>query len=357
MAERRIGVLVANVGTPDAPQTAEVRRYLREFLGDPRVIDINPVGRWLLLNLIILPFRPAKSAEAYRIVWTDRGSPLRFHSQDMVAGLQAELGDRFSVKLGMRYGNPSIPAALKAFGEERVERIVIFPAFPQNAASSTGTALDKIFSELGELWKPIPVTSVPSFYDDRGFIEAFADVARTTTQGAETEHLLFSFHGLPERHMRKGDPTGSHCLTRDDCCAEITDNNRDCYRAQCFATAKLLASALGVDETRWTVGFQSRLGRTPWIQPYTDEIVPKLAASGIKNLTVMCPAFVADCLETLEEIGVRLDADFRAAGGKSLTLVPSLNATPLWVSAAATLIRRSANDGEAVVQPVAETVP
>jgi len=341
MSTRPIGVLVVNVGTPDAPQTPEVRRYLRQFLGDPRVVDINPVGRWLLLNLIILPFRPAKSAEAYRVVWTDRGSPLLFHSQDMVDGLQEALGERYKVVLGMRYGNPSLGSALETLRKANVERIVVFPAFPQNASSSTGTALAEIYRQLRELWKPTPITSVPSFYDDPGFIDAFVARAHATA-GDDPGHVLFSFHGLPERHMRKGDPTGGHCLASPDCCATISEKNSDCYRAQCFATARLLAEALGLADGDWTVGFQSRLGRTPWIRPYTDEIIVELAQRKVERVTVMCPAFVADCLETLEEIGVRLAVDFKAAGGKSLQLVPSLNAEPAWIAAAADLVRRAA---------------
>jgi protoporphyrin/coproporphyrin ferrochelatase len=333
------GLLLINLGTPDEPTPPAVRRYLREFLSDPRVIDINPVGRALLLNLIILPLRPAKSARAYQAVWdAQRGSPLLFHSRDLTKGVAAALGAGWHVELAMRYGNPSIPAALDAMRAAGIDRIVVLPLFPQYASSSTGTALARVFELAGEQWNTPWLDVVPPFYDDPGFIAAFAAVARSAAIDS-ADHVLMSFHGLPERHVRKSDPSGAHCLAAASCCDGITVANRNCYRAQCFATARALAAELGLAAERYTVCFQSRLGRTPWIRPYTDVVLDDKAKAGVGHLAVMCPAFVADCLETVEEIGIRAREQFLAAGGKQLTMIPSLNSSPAWIEVVARLAR------------------
>jgi protoporphyrin/coproporphyrin ferrochelatase len=335
------GLLLINLGTPDAPTTPAVRRYLREFLSDPRVIDINPVGRALLLNLVILPTRPAKSAEAYRKVWDHgRGSPLLAHSKDLAAGVQAKLGDAWRVELAMRYGNPSIPAGLEALRAAHVDRIVVLPLYPQYAASSTATSVARVMELQAARWDVMPIDVVPAFYADPGFLAAFTAVAKPALAEARADHVLFSFHGLPERQIQKSDPTGAHCLKSATCCDAITTANANCYRAQCYATARELASRLGIAD--YTVCFQSRLGRTPWITPHTDVLLDELAKAGTKRLAVLCPAFVADCLETLEEIGMRAREQFRAAGGEELTLVPSLNATPAWIDAVCALAERHA---------------
>jgi ferrochelatase len=339
------GLLLINLGTPDAPTTPAVRRYLREFLSDPRVIDINPVGRALLLNLIILPTRPAKSAEAYRKVWDDtRGSPLLAYSRELTAGVAAKLGGSWRVELGMRYGNPSIASALTALRSAGVDRIVVLPLYPQYAASSTATSVARVMELAGQTWDTVPLDFVPAFYADPGFLAAFAAVAAPALAQARPDHVLFSFHGLPERQIQKSDPSGSHCLRDASCCNAITDINKNCYRAQCYFTARELASRLGV--TDYTVCFQSRLGRTPWITPHTDVLLDELAKQGKKRLAVLCPAFVADCLETLEEIGMRAREQFKAAGGDELTLVPSLNATPAWIDAVCAMAERHAARGD-----------
>jgi ferrochelatase len=324
------GLLLLNLGTPDAPTTPAVRRYLREFLSDPRVIDINPIGRALLLNLIILPFRPAKSAAAYRKVWNETtGSPLLMHSRALAAGVQAQLGAAWKVELGMRYGNPSIASALEAL--RGCDRIVVIPLFPQYAASSTATAVARVMELAQQTWDVKPIEFVGAFYAQPKFLDAFATVARPVLDDAKPDHVLFSFHGLPERQIRKsGD---AKCLASPSCCERTPPAT--CYRAQCFATARELAARLAIVD--YTVCFQSRLGRTPWITPHTDVVVEELAKAGKRRLAVFCPAFVADCLETLEEIGLRLTEQWRAAGGEALTLVPSLNATPAWVDAVCTL--------------------
>ncbi len=311
------GLLLLNLGTPDAPTTPAVRRYLREFLSDPRVVDLNPVGRALLLHLIILPFRPAKSAHAYRAIWDERrGSPLLAHGKDLAAAVASKLGATWRVELAMRYGNPSIPSSLDALAG--CERIVVLPLFPQYASSSTGTAVERVWQLAAKAWRVPAIDIVPEFFADDGFLAAWQAVAAPSLAAARPDHVLLSFHGLPVRHIDRGDP----------------------YRDQCLATAAALAARLGIADH--TVCFQSRLGRTPWIEPHTDKVIDELAARGVKRLAVLCPAFVADCLETLEEIGIRARAQFLAAGGEELVLVPSLNATPAWVDAVCALAERHA---------------
>lgn len=328
----KTGLLLCNLGTPDSPSTSDVRRYLRQFLSDGRVIDINPVGRWLLLNLVILPFRPAKSAHAYQKIWTPRGSPLLFHSQDLVAAVAARLPD-VNVKLAMRYGNPSTASALQQMEREGVDRIVVFPLYPQYAASSSGSALEEVLRHAGTRWNVPPIHVVEPFYSHPAFLKAFSAVIQETLHTFQADHLLFSFHGLPEHHVNQGPGAAEHCFKSPACCDAPCSANRSCYRHHCFETARGLGASLGMTPDRWSVSFQSRLGRVPWIKPYTDEVLPQLVQKGVKRLAVACPAFVADCLETLEEIGMRAREDFKKAGGEELVLVPSLNSHPLWVDA------------------------
>jgi ferrochelatase len=332
------GLLLLNLGTPDAPTTPAVRRYLTEFLSDPRVIDISPVGRALLLHLVILRTRPAKSARAYRAVWdAERGSPLLYHSKDLAAGVAEELGTDWHVELAMRYGNPSIAAALDKLRAGGVDRIVVLPLFPQYAASSTATAIARVMELAGAGWDVTPIEVVPAFHADPGFLRAWIDVAKPALAAARPDHVLLSFHGLPERQIQKSDPTGTHCLRSETCCDRVMPT---CYRSQCYATARALVAELGIADH--TVCFQSRLGRTPWIRPHTDVVLDELAKQGKKRLAVLCPAFVADCLETVEEIGIRAREQWQAAGGEELVLIPSLNATPTWITAVASLARRHA---------------
>jgi ferrochelatase len=331
----RTGVLLVNLGTPAAPTTPAVRRYLREFLSDPRVIDISAVGRQALLNLVILPFRSSKSAAAYRKIWTERGSPLLFHSQDLAAAVQRELGDAFEVVLAMRYGEPSIAWALDKLGDGRV---IVCALYPQYAASSTGSSLEEVMRVAGRRWVVPDLATVPPFWDDAGFLDAWAAVARPAV---DDRYVLFSFHGLPERQIRKADASGAHCFASASCCDAVGEKNRNCYRAQSYATARGIAARLGLADGGWSVSFQSRLGRTPWIEPHTDVVLPELVAAGKKRIAVVCPAFVADCLETLEEIGIRAQEQVATLGG-DLVLVPSLNATPVWVTAVTGLIRKAA---------------
>jgi ferrochelatase len=329
------GLLLVNLGTPDAPRTAEVRRYLAEFLSDPRVVDLNPVGRWLLLHGVILRFRPRKSAHAYQQIWTERGSPLLFHSQDLAAGVRARLGAGWTVALGMRYGQPSLAQALGELEAAQCDRLTVLPLYPQYSAAATGSTVEAVLKLVQDRWVTPELDVIGAFYEHPAFVRAFVEVARPVFAAARPDHVLMSFHGVPERHVRKATPSSTWCQQRDGCCDAIRADNRHCYRAQCFATARALARGLGLSDLEWTVGFQSRLGRDPWIKPYTDEILVDLARRGHKRVAVLCPAFVADCLETLEEIGLRGVEAFRAAGGESLTLVPSLNSHPAWVDAVA----------------------
>ena len=340
------GLLLINLGTPDEPTSPAVRRYLRQFLSDPRVIDIPAAARAALLNLVILPRRPAQSAAAYRSIWTERGSPLLFHSEDLAEAVRARLGSTWRVAIGMRYGSPSIASALDTLSRAGCERVVVFPLYPQYASSSTGTALEVAYSAAASYWNVPSLTSVPPFYDHPGYIRAFSERGRPVIDEREPDHVLFSFHGLPERHLKKSDAAKTRCLLRHDCCESITDENAWCYRAQCFATARLLAQELSLPNDKWSVSFQSRLGRTPWIRPFTDEVIPELAKRGNRRLVVFSPAFVADCLETLEEIGIRAVELFRESGGDDLALVPSLNSTPPWADAVADMARRALPAGD-----------
>ena len=313
------GLLLVNLGTPDAPTTSAVRRYLAEFLSDPRVIDIGGIRRALLLHLVILRVRPAKSARAYRSIWdAERGSPLLAHSRDLTERVRARLGAGWQVELAMRYGRPSIAAALEAMAS--CERLVVLPLFPQYASSSTGTAAARVMELASRAWCVPALDVVPAFHGEDGFLAAWEAVARPALAEARPDHVVMSFHGLPVRHITKGDP----------------------YREQCLATAGALAKRLGLADGAYSVSFQSRLGRTQWIEPATDVVIGELARKGVKRVAVLCPAFVADCLETLEEIGIRAREQFRAAGGEELVLVPSLNASEPWVEAVCELAERHA---------------
>jgi ferrochelatase len=339
---RRTGVLLVNLGTPASATTSDVRRYLREFLSDPRVLDLPAVARWLLLRLVILPFRPRRSAAQYRKVWRPDGSPLLAHGIALANGVAKALGENFVVELGMRYGEPTIADALQRLAHSHLERIIVLPLFPQYASSSGGSALARVMDLAAARWNVPPLVTIGDFFDDPRFVDSFVDVARPVLDTFQPDHVLFSYHGLPERHVRKSESSPGHCLSNAHCCDAIGPANRWCYRAQCFATTRQLAAALGLTPGRHSIAFQSRLGRDPWIRPYTDECLPELARAGVTRLAVMCPAFVADCLETLEEIELRAAEQWRALGGESFCLVPSLNASPVWVETVAAMLRERA---------------
>ncbi len=305
---------------------------------DPYVIDIGRVGRTLLVYGVILPFRPKKSARAYQKVWTTEGSPLLSHSLKLVTQVQQSLGQDYCVKLGMRYGNPSIESALNQLLVEGVEEIIALPLYPQYSLAATESSIAKL-QELIAKSSSVPAVKVlPPFYDHPAYLDAVAAISRPHLESHPWDHALFSFHGLPERQIRKTDPSKEHCFLTPSCCDEIAPGNSRCYRAQSFATAKALAERLGIAPDKYTVCFQSRLGTTPWIRPYTDLLLAELPHKGIKKLAVFCPSFVADCLETLEEISIRGKEAFLNHGGESLFLVPSLNSDPLWAKAVSEMV-------------------
>jgi ferrochelatase len=333
------GVLLVNLGTPDSPETKDVRRYLDEFLMDPRVIDINPVSRALLVKGIIVPFRSPKSAKLYQRIWSDEtGSPLLHYSKLQHQLLQQRLGDGYQVELAMRYQNPSIESALKRLKDGLVDSIQVIPMFPQYASASTGSVYDKVMELLAD-WPTKPgVSFINSFHDNELMIETFANNAKKY-QPETYDHILFSFHGLPQRQLIKSDHTHNHCLKTSDCCAVLTDANKFCYSAQSHHTARLIAEKLNIPKEKYTICFQSRLGSDPWVQPYTSEVVAKLANEGKKRLLVFCPAFVADCLETVYEVTEEYGGEFKALGGEHVQLVESLNDASTWIDALEEMVR------------------
>jgi len=331
-------LLLVNLGTPDSTSVDDVRRYLREFLSDPDVISLPAPLRWALLEGIILRTRPKKSAAAYRSIWTDRGSPLMFHSQDLAARVQEKVGPSTRVALAMRYGTPSIASVLADLKASGITDVTVFPLYPQYSRASTKTVITKLNREAKAMGYAPTLRWVPAFYDAPAFIDAFVAVGRRVMATTSYDKVLMSFHGYPERYLREDDPSGAHCLRRADCCDVKGDANRDCYKHQCTVTADDLIKKLGLPKDDVIVCYQSRL-RDTWVRPYTDVVVVDAAKAGTKRLLVFSPAFVADCLETLEELAIRADEEFRAHGGEKLTLVPSLNSEPEWVDAVVSLAR------------------
>ncbi len=337
--DERVGILLVNLGTPQAPEAGPVRAYLKEFLSDPRVLDTSAPARWLVLRLFILPRRPAESAKAYRKIWTDEGSPLLIHSRGLTSALREKLPD-VEIELAMRYGQPSIAAGLDALAAQPLDRIIVAPLYPQYSSAATGSSLERIYQLAAQRWNVPNISALPPFYADPGFLNAWKAVGAPVLEAFRPDHLLFSYHGLPERHMRKSDPSGQHCLASSACCDAIVPAHRNCYRAQCMATTRGLVERLGLENERYSSAFQSRLGRDPWIKPYTDHRFIELAQQGVKRLAVFSPAFVADCLETLEELDIRGRESFLEAGGEDFVLVPSLNTHPAWAEALADMLRR-----------------
>jgi ferrochelatase len=299
----------------------------------------------------ILPLRPRRSAHAYAQIWTERGSPLLEHSAALARSLAAELGAGYTVELGMRYGEPSIASALEKLAGRGAEPLVIAPLFPQFAASSTGSALERTYALAARRWNVPRLRVLAPYYDDPRYITALADSARADLETFAPDHVLLSYHGLPERQIRRSDPTGMHCLNSAGCCNRIGTHNRHCYRAHCLATSRALVRALGLAEGSYSTSFQSRLGRTPWILPHTDVVLPELASRGVRRLAVMCPSFVADCLETLEEIAIRAREQWRSLGGADLLAVPCLNTRPSWVRGLASMVRGEAEPGTSQFDP------
>jgi protoporphyrin/coproporphyrin ferrochelatase len=334
----RQAVLLVNLGSPASPRAADVKPYLDEFLMDPYVLDIPALLRALLVRGLILNTRPAKSAAAYAQIWTADGSPLVVISQRTRAALEAQM--QIPVGLAMRYGEPSIAHGVAALLERTgpIDELVVVPMYPQYAMASTKTVEVAVAAELES--RGIPYRFVPPFYNDGAYLDALAARARSAIP-ADTQHVLFSYHGIPKRHLRKTDPTGAHCLRSPDCCAVPSIAHATCYRHQIIATTEAVAQRLGLDPAAYSFAFQSRLGGG-WLEPFTDRELTAFPRRGITRLAVLCPSFVADCLETLEEMSIRGRASFLAAGGESFTYVPCLNDDPAWIAALARLAGASA---------------
>jgi len=323
------GVLLVNLGTPDSPSVPDVRKYLREFLMDGRVIDIPYLNRWLLVNLIIAPFRAPKSARIYRQVWRPEGSPLKVYGLSNEKELQKALGDQYVVRLAMRYQNPSIPAALKEFERLNLEKILVIPFFPQYASATTGSVHQEVFEKVSS-WQTIPeICFTGAFYNHPLLLEGFAQNARKYLDNTRYDHFVFSYHGLPERQTEKAH-FGKTC-EQEGCASGLTETNYHCYKAQCYETTRLLVTRLGLAEGSYTTCFQSRLGKAEWIKPYTEDTVKTLLEKGVQKVLAFSPAFVADCLETTIEVGEEYKDLFIAGGGTQWDLVESLNDSPLWI--------------------------
>lgn len=327
---QKIGILLVNLGTPDSPSVPDVKKYLKQFLLDKRVIDIPAFNRNLLVRGIIVPFRSPKTAALYSKIWDENGSPLLYYSKIQQENLQKRLGENYIVELAMRYQNPSIESALENLKKALVDKIVVIPLFPQYASASTGSVIEEVMSIVGKWFTIPPIKFINSFHDHPSMISIFADNARKY-KIENFDHFLFSFHGLPERQLLKCDHTGNYCLKKDNCCENLNENNKFCYSAQSHSTAKLIAAELGIKREDYTVCFQSRLGKEPWVQPYTSDILKKMAAEGKKKLLVFSPAFVADCLETVYEITVEYNDEFKEMGGEHVQLVESLNEDPRFI--------------------------
>jgi len=335
------GVLLINLGTPDAPTPDAVGRYLRQFLMDGFVIDVPAPLRWFFVNVLIVPRRKYQSAAAYQKIQTPQGSPLLVETRALAAEVAQRLnatGESYVVEFGMRYGNPSIESALRTLKSRDVSRIIVLPLYPQYAESSFETAVVETKRAARELGCEKLLTFLPPFYDDPGFINAWAERIRAEIDPDATDHLVFSFHGLPVSHVNKFH-SGNIARPTAECCHEVNSTNQKCYRAQCFATARAIAAQLQLHPDDYTVSFQSRLGRAEWIGPNTVDILQDLPRRGSKRIAVACPSFVADCLETLEEMGIRGRETFIAAGGADLQLIPSLNSERTWANAVVRIVQ------------------
>lgn len=335
----KTGVLLVNLGTPDSPNTGDVRRYLRQFLLDRRVIDYPWVARNLLVRGIIAPFRSPKSAKLYKELWTNEGSPLKHYGEVLAAGVQEYLGGEYIVELAMRYQSPSMDSALEKLLEQGVSDIIVFPLFPQYASATTGSVHDEVMRLLRKEDNIPNVRMINSYYDEPAMIDIFADNARQF-DFEEYDHILFSYHGLPSRQLRKAD-RGEHCKKVANCCSTISQTNQFCYSAQCHATTRALVETLNLRADQYTTCFQSRLGFEEWAKPYTIDVIEEQAKKGAKRLLVFSPAFVADCLETIVEIKTEYQEEFEEMGGELVDLVPSLNDDPRWIAAVGDMIMRN----------------
>jgi len=321
-ASPRQGVLLCNLGTPDAPRPAELRRYLKEFLSDPRVVEVPRLLWWMILNLIILRIRPRRSAKLYQSIWTEAGSPLMLYSQRQVDAVKQRLTEKYGdipVVLGMRYGNPSMAAAIKQLTDQNVRDIIVLPLYPQYAGATTGSTFDAIAKTFTQLrWVP-ELQFINGYHKSEAYIEAICStIRRHIEQNGQPDKLVFSYHGTPERYLKKGDPY--HCF--------------------CHQTTRLVRKKLGLDEAQVMTTFQSRFGREPWLQPYTDKTLEQLPEDGVKHVAVICPGFSSDCLETIEEINMEGRESFIESGGEQFYYIPCLNDDPAHIDALVSILEK-----------------
>ncbi|MCU0793385.1 MAG: ferrochelatase [Opitutaceae bacterium] len=332
MSSPKRAVLLVNLGSPDSTDVPDVKKYLREFLGDERVIDLRP--RWaakFLVNCIIAPTRAPKSAEAYKEVWKPEGSPLIITSMSVQKKLVAALGPDLPVFLAMRYGTPSIASVLQAIAAAGIEELLLIPQYPHYAMSSWETVVVKVYEEAKLHAPATRIDCVQPFYEDADYIEALHEVSRPHLDQAPYDHVLFSYHGIPERHLRKADSSKGHCMITPNCCDTCSAAHATCYKAQCVKTTQAFVRRAGIPDGKWSISFQSRIAGEPWLSPYTDHEFQRLPKEGKKRLVVFTPAFVADCLETLEEIEGEGKEDFLQAGGEHFHHVPCLNDSSAYI--------------------------
>ncbi len=323
------GALLVNLGSPNSTSTKDVRNYLDEFLMDERVIDVPYLFRAFLVKGIILNTRPKKSAAAYKKIWWDEGSPLIVLSKRLHQKVQENTN--IPVELAMRYGNPSMKSGIQKLAEQGVDEILLIPLYPQFAMATTET-IEVLAKEIVKKQFPnIKLTMVPAFYNQPDYVEVLSESIQTSLEALKPEHLLFSYHGVPERHIKKSDVTKSHCTIDGSCCNTPSAAHEFCYRHQCYQTTKNVAAKLNLEEGSYSTSFQSRLGSDPWLQPYTDKTIDNFAINGLKKLAVVTPAFVSDCLETLEEIGMEAKHSFMENGGEDFNMIPCLNDNDNWV--------------------------
>ena len=324
----KTGVLLINLGTPDSPSVKDVRKYLFEFLNDPRVIDISPIARFFLVNFIIVPFRAPKSAKIYEKLWTRQGSPILIYGKSVQEKLQQMLGSNYGVELAMRYQNPSLDNVVREMEKKKYNKITIIPMFPQYASASTGSAIEKAMKLISKWWIIPEVKIISQFYDNEGYLDTIVAQAKKYNLN-DYDHVLFSYHGLPVRQVDKVYSDGRLC-EEHNCETEITTENKYCYKATCYATTRLLAAKMNIPKEKHTVCFQSRLDKD-WLEPFSDRVIIEQAKKGAKKLLVFSPAFVADCLETTVEIGMEYQDLFAQYGGEKIQLVESLNDHPMWI--------------------------
>ena len=340
MTSLNIGCILMNIGTPDKPTTSSIRKYLKEFLSDPDVIDSNKIIRWMIVNLIVSPFRPKKILHQYESIWTKDGSPLLANSKEFSLNLSNSLPE-FNIEIGMRYGNPSILKAVKNLKKLGINNILLIPMFPQYAQASSGSCIQSAKEIIKREIPDCKITVIEKFYSEDFYIKCLVEKISNSLEYKECEYLLFSFHGLPERQIKRLDKSGKHCLVKNKCCEEICVSNYNCYKAHCTQTVKKVVEQLK-PSIEYSICFQSRFGLDKWLSPNITDVMETLSNKGIKKVAVACPSFTFDCLETLEEIAIRNNETFvKELNGEYLKLIPSLNNEKYWVKNFSEFIKRS----------------